>query len=109
MDTTCEGTDFDPATLDAYLRRTLPRPEGTLQIERVPGGQSNPTFFVTCGARRLVLRKQPAGELLPSAHAVDREYRIMTALAATEVPVPPTLLFCADRGIVGTLFYVMER
>jgi aminoglycoside phosphotransferase (APT) family kinase protein len=109
MHTSPAPLDFDPATLDAYLRRTLARLEGDLRIERVPGGQSNPTFYVTYGARRLVLRKQPAGELLPSAHAVDREYRVMTALAATDVPVPPTVLFCNDRAVVGTPFYMMER
>jgi aminoglycoside phosphotransferase (APT) family kinase protein len=109
MDTPPEHLDFDPAALGAYLGRTLPDARGELHIERVPGGQSNPTFFVTCGERRLVLRKQPMGELLPSAHAVDREYRIMTALAGTDVPVPRTILFCDDRGVVGTPFYLMER
>ena len=104
-----EHIDFDPATLGAYLQRALPDACGELDVERVPGGQSNPTFFVTCGTRRLVLRKQPAGELLPSAHAVDREYRIMTALAGTDVPVPRTVLFCDDRSVVGTPFYLMER
>ncbi|WP_163591230.1 phosphotransferase, partial [Klebsiella pneumoniae] len=59
--------------------------------------------------RRLVLRKQPPGDLLPSAHAIDREYRVISALAGTDVPVPPALLYCDDRGIVGTPFYVMER
>jgi aminoglycoside phosphotransferase (APT) family kinase protein len=104
-----EHLDFDPATLGTYLQRALPEGCDDLHIERVPGGQSNPTFFVTCGTRRLVLRKQPAGELLPSAHAVDREYRIMTALARTDVPVPRTVLFCDDRSVVGTPFYLMER
>jgi aminoglycoside phosphotransferase (APT) family kinase protein len=109
MSASSERLDFDPATLAAYLNRALPDTGGALQIERVPGGQSNPTFFVTAGERRLVLRKQPAGELLPSAHAVDREYRVMTALARTDVPVPRTILFCEDRAIVGTPFYLMER
>jgi aminoglycoside phosphotransferase (APT) family kinase protein len=80
-----------------------------MALERIGGGQSNPTFFVDYGNRRLVLRKQPAGEILPSAHAVDREYRVMKALGSTDVPVPPALLFCAEREVVGTPFYVMER
>jgi aminoglycoside phosphotransferase (APT) family kinase protein len=104
-----QGLDFEPDRLDRYLKPALPDLKGDVQIERVPGGQSNPTFFVTYGARRLVLRKQPTGALLPSAHAVDREYRVMTALARTDVPVPRTILFCGDRDIVGTPFYVMER
>lgn len=104
-----DGLEFAPETLDAYLRRELPALAGDLRLERVPGGQSNPTFFVTYGERRLVLRKQPPGDLLPSAHAVDREYRVMTALAGTDVPVPRTILFCADRSVVGTPFYLMER
>jgi aminoglycoside phosphotransferase (APT) family kinase protein len=109
MRTDADRLDFDPAALGRYLKRALSGLGGDLHIERVPGGQSNPTFFVTSGERRLVLRKQPPGELLPSAHAVDREYRIMTALARTDVPVPPTVLFCEDRTVVGTPFYLMER
>jgi aminoglycoside phosphotransferase (APT) family kinase protein len=104
-----DGLDFEKDRLDRYLRRALPDLGGDVQIERVPGGQSNPTFFVTYGERRLVLRKQPSGSLLPSAHAVDREYQVMSALAETDVPVPRTILFCEDRDVVGTPFYVMER
>lgn len=80
-----------------------------MRLERIGGGQSNPTFFVDFERRSLVLRKQPPGSLLASAHAIDREYRIMKALARTEVPVPDAVLYCADPGIVGTPFYVMER
>jgi aminoglycoside phosphotransferase (APT) family kinase protein len=104
-----DALEFELTALDAYMRRALPDLEGELRLERVPGGQSNPTFFVTYGERRLVLRKQPAGNLLPSAHAVDREYRILTALAHTDVPVPKMILFCDDRAVVGTPFYLMER
>ncbi len=103
------AVEFEIAPLKAYLNSFFRGEKGRLQVSRIPGGQSNPTFFVTLGERRLVLRKQPAGALLPSAHAVDREYRIMTALASTDVPVPKTILFCDDRSIVGTPFYVMER
>jgi aminoglycoside phosphotransferase (APT) family kinase protein len=101
--------EFDPARLDAFLRGALPGLDGPMAIERIAGGQSNPTFFVSYANRRLVLRKQPPGELLPSAHAVDREYRVMRALSGTAVPVPPALLFHEDHEVVGTPFYVMER
>jgi aminoglycoside phosphotransferase (APT) family kinase protein len=100
---------FSPDALDAFLRAAVPGVEGALHLERIAGGQSNPTFFVSYDNRSLVLRKQPHGDLLPSAHAIDREYRIISALAATDVPVPPALLYCADRAVVGTPFYVMER
>jgi len=100
---------FDVAALDAHLKREIAGLDGTPRLAAIAGGQSNPTFFVDYDDRALVLRKQPAGELLPSAHAVDREYRIMSALAGTGVPVPPTLLYCADRTVIGTPFYVMEK
>jgi aminoglycoside phosphotransferase (APT) family kinase protein len=101
---------FDSTRLRNYLHNHLPAAAGGMHLEAVGGGQSNPTYFVTFdGGGRYVLRKQPPGELLPSAHAVDREYRVMTALYGTEAPVPRTLLFCDDRGIVGTPFYVMEQ
>ena len=80
-----------------------------MRIDRIAGGQSNPTFFVTYDNRRLVLRKQPPGPLLPSAHAIDREHRVIAALRGTPVPVPEALLFCDDRSVVGTPFYVMQR
>ena len=100
---------FEPAVLQTYLRGALPSVEGPMQLERIGGGQSNPTYFVTFDNRRLVLRRQPPGDLLPSAHAIDREYRVISALANTAVPVPPAVLFCTDRAIVGTPFYVMDR
>lgn len=81
-----------------------------MRLQRIGGGQSNPTFFVTFArGPQLVLRKQPPGELLKSAHAVDREYRILRALRATDVPVPELLLFCEDRSVIGTPFYLMVR
>jgi len=104
-----DAIGFGQDALDAFLRAAVPGVEGALRLERIAGGQSNPTFFVSYDNRRLVLRKQPPGDLLPSAHAIDREYRIISALAATDVPVPPALFYCADRAVVGTPFYVMER
>ena len=80
-----------------------------MQLERIGGGQSNPTYFVRFDNRAMVLRKQPASNLLPSAHAVDREYRVMRALATTSVPVPKMLLYHAGRDVVGTPFYMMEQ
>ena len=77
-------------------------------LAQLKGGQSNPTFRLTAGNRDYVLRKKPEGVLLPSAHAVDREYRVMAALAATGVPVPQMLAFCDDSAVIGTPFYIME-
>ena len=99
---------FDAARLDGFLRQSLPELRGEIAIEFIPGGLSNPTFYVNYENRALVLRKQPAFGL-PSAHAVDREYRIMTALYGSNVPVPRTVLFYAGRDVVETPFYVMER
>lgn len=100
--------DFDRYRLEGYLRTCLPDLKGEMSLERIGGGQSNPTYRVHFGAQTVVLRKQPAGELLPSAHAVDREYRVQKALEATDVPVPRMLHLCTDPTVIGTLFYVME-
>ncbi len=102
-------TDFDPNALQAWLARNVARAEGEMRLQRISGGQSNPTYFVSFPARELVLRKQPIGDLLPSAHAVDREFRILRALSATPVPVPDALIYCADRSVIGTPFYVMDK
>lgn len=104
--------EFDEARLDAFLQSALPaRAAGHMVLERISGGQSNPTFFVSYpeAGTRLVLRKKPPGPLLPSAHAVDREFRILNALAGSAVPVPPVLLFHEADDVVGTPFYLMER
>ncbi len=98
---------FETAALEKLLTAELDaRLLGLLQMR---GGQSNPTFVLLTDRGEYVLRKQPPGQLLPSAHAVDREYRILTALAGTDVPVPHPLYFCADRDVIGTPFYIMER
>jgi aminoglycoside phosphotransferase (APT) family kinase protein len=101
--------DFEPDRLDAFLRAQLPGLRGSMRLDRISGGQSNPTYFVSYDNRRLVLRKQPSGDVLPSAHAVDREFRIQAALAATDVPVPATVLFHPERDVIGTPFYLMDR
>jgi aminoglycoside phosphotransferase (APT) family kinase protein len=79
-----------------------------IAITQFAGGQSNPTYLLDLGARKLVLRRKPPGALLPSAHAVDREFRIMRALAGTNVPVPRCLALCEDASVIGSAFYVME-
>jgi aminoglycoside phosphotransferase (APT) family kinase protein len=99
--------DFDPRRLEGYLKARLPELEGEMGVVRIGGGQSNPTYRLKFAASEVILRKQPTGELLPSAHAVDREFRVQRALAATDVPVPRMLHLCEDRAVIGTLFYVM--
>jgi aminoglycoside phosphotransferase (APT) family kinase protein len=99
---------LDVAKTQQYLDAVL-GPLGPLRaVEPIQGGQSNPTFRLRFAERDLILRKQPAGELLPSAHAVDREHRVQAALAGSAVPVPAMLHLCEDRAVLGTLFYVME-
>jgi aminoglycoside phosphotransferase (APT) family kinase protein len=102
-----ENSLFDVARLDAYVREQIPGLCLTLQVEQFRGGQSNPTFLLTFGSRRFVLRKKPPGEILPSAHAVDREYRVIKALASCGVPVPPAYCLCEDPSVIGTMFYIM--
>jgi aminoglycoside phosphotransferase (APT) family kinase protein len=99
---------FDPDRLAGYLKARLPGLCGAMTVEPIAGGQSNPTFRLRFAERDLILRKQPAGELLPSAHAVDREFRVQKALAGSGMPVPRMEHFCDDRAVIGTLFYVME-
>lgn len=101
-------SDINEAALAAYLTTALPG-TGAARLEQIPGGLSNPTYFLTFGRNRYVLRKQPSGPLLPSAHAIDREFRVINALADTPVPVPAAPHYCADASIIGTPFYVMER
>ncbi len=99
---------LDTDALGRYLEQHIPGFEGPLTAEKFPGGQSNPTFKLSAGGTDYVLRRKPPGELLKSAHAVDREYRVITALADTDVPVPKTYLLCEDDDIIGSMFYVME-
>jgi aminoglycoside phosphotransferase (APT) family kinase protein len=103
-----EAHQFDISVLEQYLRDHLKDFSGKLTVRQFTYGQSNPTFVLDDGNRRYVLRKKPPGKLLPSAHAVDREHRIISALQDTDVPVAKTYLFCADATLIGTPFYVME-
>jgi aminoglycoside phosphotransferase (APT) family kinase protein len=98
---------FDVGALDAYLRERLPGFRGPIAVEQFRGGQSNPTYKLITEDQAYVLRRKPPGKLLPSAHAVEREYRVISALSNTDVPVPRTYCLCEDDGVIGTAFYVM--
>ena len=100
---------FDEAALARHLREHLPGFDGPVEVRQFQGGQSNPTFHIRTEAGDYVLRKKPPGKLLPRAHAVEREYRIMRALAGSDVPVPPVRLLCEDASIIGTAFFVMDH
>ena len=100
--------NLDTSRLQDYLAEAVPGFSGTLSAEKFAGGQSNPTFKLSAGGRDYVLRRKPPGELLASAHAVDREFRVISALADTDVPVPRTYALCEDDSVIGSMFYVME-
>src|SRR5437667_3344875 len=102
-----QAAQIDTAALARYLERTLPGFKGPVTAEKTPSGQSNPTFVLSTPSGRYVLRKKPPGQPLKSAHAVDREYRVMKGLEHTDVPVPRMLLLCEDDGVIGTAFFVM--
>ena len=101
---------FDAAALEAHLTRALPGFAGPLAVEQFKGGQSNPTYKLVTPARSYVMRSKPGPQarLLPSAHAIEREFRVMRALAATEVPVAEMLLLCEDESVIGRAFFVMQ-
>ena len=101
--------DLDLTHLEPWLRKQIPDMGGALTAEKFAGGQSNPTFKLTLGDAHYVLRRKPPGELLASAHAVDREFRVLDALRDTEVPVPNAVALCTDESIIGSMFYVMEH
>jgi len=94
--------------LGAYLTDHIDGFGSLESAEKFEGGQSNPTFLLTTDRARYVLRRKPPGPLLPSAHAVDREYRVMSALTGTDVPVPAMRVLCDDDGVIGSMFYVMD-
>ena len=100
--------EFDQAALNRYMQSHIEGYRGPFTIRQFEGGQSNPTFLLETSRAQYVIRKQPPGELLPSAHAVDREYRVMDALKDTGVPVPKMFSLCEDTTIIGTKFYLME-
>ena len=102
-----EPLKFDEARLAAYLEGSVPSFKGPLTVRQFKGGQSNPTYYLQTPARRYVLRRKPPGKLLPSAHAVDREFRAISALHAQAFPVAEPVIYCEDPAVVGTAFYVM--
>jgi aminoglycoside phosphotransferase (APT) family kinase protein len=99
--------EFELEFLANYLGSQLQGQWNSLELHQFIGGQSNPTYLLSTGQRKLVLRKQPGGRLLPSAHAVDREFRVMQALG-TDLPVPRMIHYCSDPAVIGTPFYLMD-
>lgn len=99
---------LDLAAVERHLAAALPGFRGPLSAEKTPVGQSNPTFVLIAGSGRYVLRRKPPGTLLKSAHAVEREFRVIAALRGSPVPVPEALLLCEDEAVIGSPFYVMS-
>jgi aminoglycoside phosphotransferase (APT) family kinase protein len=99
---------FETARLEAWMRENVAGYRGPVTVEQYGGGQSNPTYRLSAPSGRYVLRRKPPGKLLASAHAVDREYRVITALGPTGFPVPRTYGLCEDEAVIGTAFYVMD-
>jgi aminoglycoside phosphotransferase (APT) family kinase protein len=99
---------FDEKRLFDYLSEHIDGFDGPMDVRQFKGGQSNPTYQLITPGRKYVLRRKPPGKLLKSAHAVDREYRIIKALNNTDFPVPKAYILCEDEEIIGTVFYVME-
>ena len=103
-----ENFELNTEQLGEYLEQHIPNFRGPLTAKKFEGGQSNPTYLLTTPERQYVLRRKPPGKLLRGAHAVDREYRILSALYPTPLPVAEALHLCADDDIIGSMFYVME-
>ena len=103
-----DADKLDEAALTAWFEANVEDFDGPLTLSKFKGGQSNPTYKVESGNRNYVLRRQPFGKLLPSAHAVDREYTVMSALGPTGFPVPRTYGLCEDADVIGSKFFIME-
>ncbi|MFN3585455.1 phosphotransferase family protein [Phenylobacterium sp.] len=103
-----EAQRFDQASLERWLEANVEGYEGPLEVRKFKGGQSNPTYQLITPAKKYVLRRKPPGKLLPSAHAVDREYKVISALYPTGFPVARTYGLCQDDAVIGTWFYVMD-
>src|SRR5436305_3102774 len=114
--TTMQGSSMNTAgvpglpieRLEAWLSKNVEGYRGPVAADRFAGGQSNPTYRLSAASGIYVLRRKPPGPLLPSAHAVDREFRVLRALAETAVPVPRVFALCEDDAVIGSAFYVME-
>ena len=107
-ETTHAAAQLDAGAVERCLTEHVPGFRGPLEIEKTPTGQSNPTFILTAPSGRYVLRRKPPGELLKSAHAVDREFRVQKALAGSDVPVARMHVLCEDESVIGSMFYVMD-
>jgi aminoglycoside phosphotransferase (APT) family kinase protein len=105
---TLEALKFDPDPLQEYMLSHVEGFHGPLAVRQFRGGQSNPTYLLESPSGKYVLRRKPPGKLLKSAHAVDREYRVISALYAADFPVPRPYVLCKDEEIVGTMFFIME-
>jgi aminoglycoside phosphotransferase (APT) family kinase protein len=103
------GYEIDASRLQAFMKREVEGFRGAVQIRQFKGGQSNPTYRIDSDAgHSYTLRRKPPGDLLPTAHAIDREFRVISALAGTGVPVPRAYALCEDDSVIGTPFYIME-
>ncbi len=100
---------FDENALREYMEAHVDGYEGPLDVSQFKGGQSNPTYQLVTPGQKYVMRRKPPGKLLPSAHAVDREYKVITAMGKTDFPVPRTFAMCDDPDVLGTIFYIMEK
>jgi aminoglycoside phosphotransferase (APT) family kinase protein len=103
-----ERSRFDEAALDQWMQEHVPGFRGPISVSQFKGGQSNPTYRIDSPGGTYVLRRKPPGKLLPGAHAVDREYRVLTAIGQEDFPVPRTRGLCEDESVIGTAFYVMD-
>ncbi|CAB3808396.1 hypothetical protein LMG28688_06751 [Paraburkholderia caffeinitolerans] len=108
MTTTMDATRMDIGALTPYLERSIRGFNGPVSAHKFAGGQSNPTFLLKAVNGNYVLRRQPSGPLLKSAHAVDREFRVLDELASTSVPVARAWHLCEEWAVIGAMFYVMS-
>src|SRR5262249_42275919 len=99
---------FDEASLERFMKAQVDDFRGPIEVQQFKGGQSNPTYRVSAGGKHYALRRKPPGKLLPSAHAVDREFRVIQALHKTGFPVARPYALCEDESVIGTAFYVMD-
>lgn len=102
------GFELDSKGLTQFMEKNVEGFSGSLEIRQFKGGQSNPTYELSAGGKKYVLRRKPSGKLLKSAHAVDREYKVISALNQTDVPVAKTFALCTDESIIGNWFYIMD-
>ena len=103
-----ESHRFDESRLLAWMEANVEGFQGPLEVRQFKGGQSNPTYQLITPGKKYVLRRKPPGKLLPSAHAVDREYKVITALYPTGFPVAKSYGLCTDDAVIGTWFYIMD-